>query len=96
MAAISASKLEKRVAIVERTLCVGGICLHKGTIPSKTLREAASYLSGVNQREVYGSAYRVKEKVTINHFRAAFKLELAKSQFASLLQKVSIKSGRRF
>ena len=65
MAAISASKLEKRVAIVERTMSVGGICLHKGTIPSKTLREAASYLSGVNQREVYGSAYRVKEKVTI-------------------------------
>lgn len=65
MAAISASKLDKRVAIVERTMSVGGICLHKGTIPSKTLREAASYLSGVNQREVYGSAYRVKEKVTI-------------------------------
>ena len=64
-AAISASKLEKRVVIIERTTSVGGICLHKGTIPSKTLREAASYLSGVREREVYGSAYRVKEKITI-------------------------------
>jgi len=64
-AAISASKLEKSVAVIERTTSIGGICLHKGTIPSKTLREAASYLSGLQQREVYGSAYRVKDKVTI-------------------------------
>ena len=64
-AAISASKLEKSVAVIERTTSVGGVCLHKGTIPSKALREAASYLSGVRQREVYGSAYRVKDRVTI-------------------------------
>jgi NAD(P) transhydrogenase len=64
-AAISAAKLGKRVAVVERTFTVGGACLHKGTIPSKTLREAVSYLSGVRQRDLYGAAYRVKEKITI-------------------------------
>jgi NAD(P) transhydrogenase len=64
-AAISAAKLGKRVAVVERTFSVGGACLHKGTIPSKTLREAVSYLSGVRQRDLYGAAYRVKEKITI-------------------------------
>ena len=63
-AAISAAKLDKKVAVVERHMSVGGICLHQGTIPSKTLREAASYLTGVRQRELYGSAYRVKEKIT--------------------------------
>jgi NAD(P) transhydrogenase len=64
-AAISAAKLGKKVSIIERKVSLGGVCLHKGTIPSKTLREAVSYLSGVRQRELYGSAYRVKEKITI-------------------------------
>ena len=64
-AAISAAKLGKKTAVVERHLSVGGVCLHRGTIPSKTLRETASYLSGIRQRELYGSAYRVKEQITI-------------------------------
>ena len=64
-AAIAASKLGKKVAVVERSFSVGGACLHHGTIPSKTLREAVSYLSGVRQRELYGAAYRVKDNITI-------------------------------
>ena len=39
-AAVQAAKLRKRVAIVERQMEVGGTCLHTGTIPSKTFREA--------------------------------------------------------
>ena len=39
-AAIQASKLGKKVAIIEKYKFVGGICLHAGTIPSKTFREA--------------------------------------------------------
>ena len=64
-AAIAASKAGKKVAVVERSLAVGGACLHQGTIPSKTLREAVSYLSGIRQRELYGAAYRVKDNITI-------------------------------
>ena len=64
-AAIAASKVGKKVAVVERSFSVGGACLHHGTIPSKTLREAASYLSGVRQRELYGASYRVKDNITI-------------------------------
>ena len=64
-AAIAASKMGKKVAVVERSMSVGGACLHHGTIPSKTLREAVSYLSGVRQRELYGAAYRVKDQITI-------------------------------
>lgn len=64
-AAIAASKLGKRVAIVERNFSIGGSGLHRGTIPSKTLREAVAYLSGVRQRELYGSAYRVKDRITV-------------------------------
>ncbi len=40
-AAIQASKLNKRVVLIERTREVGGSCVYRGTIPSKTLRENA-------------------------------------------------------
>jgi len=38
--AVAAAKLGKRVAVVDRRERIGGVCLHTGTIPSKTLREA--------------------------------------------------------
>ena len=64
-AAIAAAKLERRVAIVERPDMMGGVCLNTGTIPSKTLREAVLYLTGLDQREMYGQSYRVKDEITI-------------------------------
>jgi len=64
-AAIAAAKLGRRVAIVERSDMIGGVCLNTGTIPSKTLREAVMYLTGVNQHEMYGQSYRVKDEITI-------------------------------
>jgi NAD(P) transhydrogenase len=63
-AAIQAAKLGRRVAIMERLACVGGVCINTGTIPSK-LREAVQYLSGFQQRGLYGHAYRVKQTITI-------------------------------
>ena len=50
-AAIAAAKLGRKVAIVERKDMVGGVCLNTGTIPSKTLREAVLYLTGLDQRD---------------------------------------------
>ena len=63
-AAIAAAKLGKSVAVVEQGLMLGGVCVNTGTIPSKTLREAVVYLTGMNQRDLYGASYRVKEKIT--------------------------------
>ncbi|MCH9709812.1 MAG: Si-specific NAD(P)(+) transhydrogenase [Actinomycetia bacterium] len=63
-AAIAAAKLGKSVAVIERGLMLGGVCVNTGTIPSKTLREAVVYLTGMNQRELYGASYRVKDKIT--------------------------------
>ena len=40
-ATIQAAKAGKRVLLVERETNVGGACVHRGTIPSKTLRETA-------------------------------------------------------
>ena len=68
--AIAASKLGKRVALVERQRsCMGGVCLHTGTIPSKTMREAILHLSGYRQRDVYGEVYRRKREITMEHLR---------------------------
>lgn len=64
-AAIAAAKLGKRTAIVEANEAVGGVCLNTGTIPSKTLRETVTYLTGLSQREMYGQSYRVKEEITM-------------------------------
>jgi NAD(P) transhydrogenase len=64
-AAIATAKLGKKAAVVERRDMVGGVCIQTGTIPSKTLREAVLYLTGLNQREMYGASYQVKEDITV-------------------------------
>ncbi len=63
-AAIQASKLEKNVLLVEKWPVVGGVTVHTGTIPSKTLRETVLFLSGWRQRGIYGRSYKVKENIT--------------------------------
>jgi len=63
--AICAAKLRKRVAIVDRTVMLGGVCVHTGTIPSKSVREAIFQLTGTTVRSVYGNGYRTKSEVTI-------------------------------
>jgi NAD(P) transhydrogenase len=64
-AAIQAAKLGRSVALVERHVSLGGACVNTGTIPSKTIREAILYLTGLNQRAIYGQSYRLKEAVSI-------------------------------
>jgi NAD(P) transhydrogenase len=64
-AAVAASKMKKRVAVVEARAVVGGVCINTGPIPSKTMREAVLHLSGYAYRSVYGMNYRVKEKITM-------------------------------
>jgi len=64
-AAIQAAKLGRRVAIVEKREMIGGVSIHTGTIPSKTLREAVLYLSGFLQRGLYGISYSVKKDITM-------------------------------
>ena len=62
-AAIAAAKLGHRLAIVDRKQMIGGVCINTGTIPSKTLREAVLYLTGMQQRELYGASYRATNKL---------------------------------
>jgi NAD(P) transhydrogenase len=65
-AAVQASKLGKRAAVVERMATLGGVSIHTGTIPSKTLREAVIYLTGYHQRTFYGHTYSVNDNITMS------------------------------
>ena len=69
-AAIMAAKLGKKVCVIDSKSMVGGVCVNTGTIPSKTLREAVLYLTGMDMRELYGASYRVKEEITISDLLA--------------------------
>src|ERR1700679_2822965 len=62
-AAVQFAKLGKSVLVVEKGRRVGGVSVHTGTIPSKTLRETALNLSGWRERGFYGRSYRVKEEI---------------------------------
>ncbi len=67
--AIQAAKLGRRVLLVERNARIGGVSVHTGTIPSKTLREAILYLTGHQQRGIYGPDYCLKPDITIGDLR---------------------------
>jgi NAD(P) transhydrogenase len=54
-AAVQAAYFGKQVAIVERHDLTGGVAVtHAGMIPTKTLREAALYVTGFRKRDIYG------------------------------------------
>lgn len=60
--AAQAAYFGKRVALVERWMEPGGVSVHTGTLPSKTLREAALYLTGFQRRELYGMTLKLDRK----------------------------------
>ena len=64
-AAVQAAKFGRTVAVVERREVLGGVCVNSGTIPSKTLREAVLYLSGLRVRAFYGASYKPKGDLTV-------------------------------
>lgn len=82
--AIAAAKLGKRVAVVDRKEMVGGVCIHTGTIPSKTLREAILYLSGFRERSFYGRDYAVKEDISISDL--SFRVEAVLSREVEIIR----------
>ena len=63
--AAQAAYFGKRVAVVEMEMHLGGACINTGTLPSKTLRETALYLSGMQQRTLYGVSCEVRRDVSV-------------------------------
>ncbi|MFL6130087.1 MAG: Si-specific NAD(P)(+) transhydrogenase [Mycobacteriales bacterium] len=99
-AAIAGAKLGRRVGIVERRHMVGGVCINTGTIPSKTLREAVLYVTGLSQREFYGQSYRLKEEITVADLTARTQhvigreIDVIRSQLARNHVQMLIGTGR--
>ncbi len=62
-AAVQAAKLGKSVLVIDNQARVGGVSVHTGTIPSKTLRETVLNLTGWRERGFYGQSYRVKHEI---------------------------------
>ena len=75
-AAIQAGKLKRRVLVVDRQDKLGGVSVHTGTIPSKTLRETVLNLSGWRERSFYGRSYRVKDQIRAEDLKARLHMTL--------------------
>ncbi len=75
-AAFQASKLGKKVAVIEKYPNPGGASLNSGTIPSKSLREAILDLSEFYQKSYYASEEKVHD-ISINqlNYRLSYVLE---------------------
>jgi NAD(P) transhydrogenase len=97
-AAIQAAKFKHSVLVVEKGQRVGGVSVHTGTIPSKTLRETVLNLSGWRERGFYGRAYRVKQDISAAdllrrlHQTLDHEVEVLEHQFAR--NRVSTLRGR--
>jgi NAD(P) transhydrogenase len=99
-AAIAGAKLGRRIGLVERRHMIGGVCINTGTIPSKTLREAVLYVTGLAQREFYGQSYRLKDEVAVSdlltrtHHVVGREIDVIRSQLARNHVQLLIGTGR--
>ena len=75
-AAIQAGKLKRRVLVIDLKDRFGGVSVHTGTIPSKTLRETVLNLSGWRERSFYGRAYRAKDDIAAEDLKARLHMTL--------------------
>jgi NAD(P) transhydrogenase len=67
--AAQAAYFNKRVAIVERRPHVGGGAASRTGVPTKTLREAALYLTGFGQRDLYGLRLELGRESVVEQMR---------------------------
>lgn len=87
-AAIQSAKIGKSVLVIEKGGRVGGVSVHTGTIPSKTLRETVLNLSGWRERGFYGRSYRVKQEIAAAdllsrlHKTLDYEVEVLEHQFS--------------
>jgi len=96
-AAVQAAKFGRSVLVVEKDPRVGGVSVHTGTIPSKTLRETVLNLTGWRERGIYGLGYRVKKDIDAADLHARlsktlnYEVDVLDHQFAR--NRVSVERG---
>ncbi|TGN19023.1 Si-specific NAD(P)(+) transhydrogenase [Leptospira idonii] len=67
-AAAKASYFGKKVALIEMAPAPGGAGVHTGTLPSKTLKETALFLSGKNDKGIFGVDKDLRRNASIEDF----------------------------
>ena len=83
--AIQAAKSGLKVVVVDKHKPCGGACLHHGTIPSKTFREAIVDLSGFLERSYYGKEINTCTDISIDDL--TYRLDKVIADQEALLQK---------
>src|ERR1700688_5307473 len=76
--AIAAAKARKRVAVIDRTGMLGGVSVHTGTIPSKTVREAIFQLSGLAVNPLYGNGSQSRIDISVENVSSRVKAIVAR------------------
>lgn len=67
-AAVKAAYFGHRVAVIEKENLCGGAGVNTGTLPSKTLKETALYLSGKYDKGLYGIDRDIEGEASIEQF----------------------------
>src|SRR6516165_284606 len=68
-AAAQAAYFGHRVAVVERDVSVGGTMV-AGAVSTKTMREAALYLTGFTRHRIYGIGLNLRPEALIDRLRS--------------------------
>src|SRR5215468_7832732 len=93
--AAQAAYFGKKVALVEAEPALGGACANTGTLPSKTLRESALYLSGLRQRDIFGVALSVHSgNISVADFMVQKEVVLERERIARNLDRHRIELVR--
>ena len=66
--AVKAAYFGRKVALIEKKDLFGGAGVHTGTLPSKTLKETALFLSGKVERGLYGINRGLEREASIEDF----------------------------
>ncbi|MFA5263677.1 MAG: Si-specific NAD(P)(+) transhydrogenase [Opitutaceae bacterium] len=92
-----ATGLGKKVAIIEKETAMGGAVANLGTLPSKTLREAALYITGYRQRRIHGMTLAIENHLNaqdlLYHERLVRQLEQARIRAQFEGNKVALYHG---
>jgi NAD(P) transhydrogenase len=95
--AAQAAYFGKRVALVEKAPALGGASVHTGTLPSKTLREAALYITGFQRRRLYGMTLEVDRETSLRQLmgrlRAVTEQQVAQIDRNMVRHKVTVIRG---
>ncbi len=67
-AAVKAAYFGHKVALIEKATRCGGAGVITGTLPSKTLKETALYLSGKYEKGLYGVDRDIQGEATVDNF----------------------------